>query len=348
MKLIAVIILPILFTLSSAAQDKTDRANPGNLAEKTYRLNPKEAAQSLSLPFSQVKVIDARFDTTKIGFVTVQGSLTRKLNLETGLAAGLENYFQFSTGLSNSDSLNLLIVVKKFWISLSAPLNYEKSKTSSSYALPMSLHAKWELYLFKGNEYLPFRRIDTLIKNDQPIAKLFNHENNKVGVEENIHSILRHFLSQFSYEGAMKVFDERNKKSLAEIIAANNTRFEIPVLKAAKINKGIYLSFEEFKNNQPSITAFTENTMTTGLSRKDIYLTTSNGITVSKYFVYNNGEKTMAGGNQGEVIFRNGDSFEFFLRTRIATPRSPGDMVIGNHITYRIPYQVDMEGGGFY
>ncbi len=355
MKLIPVFIIVCFNWIGASAQPKENDTRPANLGSKTFSLHTQDEDISLKLPFSKIRVIDARFDTSKLGFVANRvvfmepTNRFERLKLRGGTAAALENYYANAhLDRASLSEYGLLIVMKKFWISSARKYDFQKQSQSLTINGESRLIAKWELYIFKDDGYLPFRRIDTTIESTQSVRQLFKDENATDYNKENIYSILTNFLGQYNYTKAITVFADRAKKSLKEINDLNNERFQIPIISDNKVRKGVFQNFTEFKNNAPTLLNFKENGMKYSLIHEDQFLVDDKGTAITNYWAYSTDKYTRIGPYGNETIFRSGNTFDFFLKKRIVTPRSQGDIVFKNHFMIWIPYQVDMETGEFY
>lgn len=349
MRFLFFLLFCFLLCVDSSAQSWEKTFGPGQLSVKAFRLDQKKGTMVIKkLPFAAIKVIDARFDTSKLGFIINSAIVKDNLNqfealkIKNGVAAGIENYYNsYYTTDSSTNGYELLIVLKKFWVTSTLPHGNLKYNYSNIINDESRIIAKWELYIHKENEYLPFRRIDTLIESSQSVKKLFEDESaNKY----TIYSLLNNFLGQFDYSKAINIFKERQKKSLDEIKDLNNKRFAIPVLTDKSITKGVFINFEEFKNNSPSITTFEEEKI--GLTGK--FITGANGSRIVNYWAYSD-KYTKAGKNGSERFFRTGETFDFFQKIAVVKPKlSYGQATMYGSAIFWVPYQVDMETGNFY
>ena len=170
--LITCLIILINSNLYSQPNTK-DPTNPENLDIRFLELKVRKPAdQSIKLPFRNIKIIDSRYDTSKIGFDTNLSIFNgktksfRKVSVQNGLQKALENYYNeyYKNSLTNS-SLSLLIVIKKLWLLNKTKLSSgADSYTKQLFNFPT---IKFEYYLFDDNaNYLPLKRIDTTFKDE--------------------------------------------------------------------------------------------------------------------------------------------------------------------------------------
>jgi hypothetical protein len=250
---------------SSAQRSRNSAYRPGDLESRYVSLGSKDfSPPAIRLPFSCFRIIDSRFDTSKIGFISsIENvpnpfSAFRKLKLKNGLAKSLENYYTtyYKQSLTNTD-MGLAIVMKKFWISSSRDHMEQSQNVSQILEDNIQVHAKWELYIFRGDEYLPFRRIDTIIQSDALIRR------HRLGKEDSrdffryiLVEVLNGLVEQFNYVAPVKVFTTRPRQSFHAIDETNKKRFLLPILQDSLPRDGVFLNFNEFKNNLPSIRMF--------------------------------------------------------------------------------------------
>lgn len=354
MRFLFLLLFCFLLWTDSSAQSGENSFKPGELAVRTYRFNAKRKESNTKLPFFTIKVIDARFDSSKLGFIASPGAFNSSktlfdvLKIQNGIARGLENYLNdYYINDSIITNYGLLIVLKKFWVTSTRSYDYQKQSLSTVINGESRIIAKWELYIFKEGEYLPFKRIDTLIESKQSVKQLFRDEDAAYYNREDMYSVINSFIEKHDYLKALKVFPDRQKKTLKEIDSLNNARFIIPILTDKHINKGVFLNFNNFRMNTPSVTHFNEKNVKYSLTRSDQHLTDHKDSIITNYWAYSTPKYTRVGPYGTETIFRTGNTFEFFVKKRIVSANGGGN-TFNNHYFLWIPYQVDMETGDFY
>ena len=133
---------------------------------------------------------------------------------------------------------------------------------------------------------------------------------------------------------------------------------EIPILKDGLFKKGVYLSFEEFKNNKPSIVEYKEKEMRYKLINTEKYLEDMNGNTISNYWSYSDGKIMRYGMLGNEKVYRVQNTFCFFIKVT-GYIVSSGNETFSNsgsgiNTTSKrkyevwVPFQIDMETGEVY
>jgi hypothetical protein len=245
--------------------------------------------------------------------------------------------------------MGLLIVVKKFWITSTYKYNHQAQSISMNVVSGTMLYAKLEYYIFKGEQLLPFKRIDTIIKSSLNVSEyLYNKNLDKETSSASINDLFNFFVEQYIYDKPVNVFNNRGKLSFAEVVQNNKAHFLLPILTDTSTIKGVFLDFNEFINNIPSIVNFKEKKMTFRTSKKEEYLLDQKDSLITNYWGYRLNNEIKFSKFGSNRLFRQGNTFEFFVKVRVANPRPQGFVVLDNYATYFVPYQLDMETGIFY
>jgi hypothetical protein len=339
---------------SFAQNYKTDDLNPENLGTQEIVLEAQRIAPSeLKFPFSKIRIIDSRFDTSKIGFSRNLGFLTtkktffRKLVLKGGASKAIEGYYNDYYNRSfTQNGFELLIVMKRFWASCMNNARSKRVELTSKITMDKYLYCKWEYYLGRNGEYIPVKRIDTVMEENEDVRLKLRE-----GFGERRSSLLKFQLKAmievFSFEQAVLKFDQMKKMSIEEINTYNAKRNQLPILQSNSFAKGVYMSYDEFKNNSPSIVDFKESKMRYGLFNKENYLENNKGEIISDFWGYSDGEKFRYGALGSEKIYRRENAFEFFSKAKnILYSDDEGEPKSYKEVW--IPFQIDMETGLIY
>ena len=335
--------------------------SPENLHVKEYNFKVnKNAPDSIKLPFSSVRIIDSRFDTSKIGFIYSRALLKdgmhayKKLQFKHGLAKSIEDYCNkyYNNSFQNT-GFDLLIIIKKFWLSGIELSKIGSLKITENIDAGTTLHVKWEIYLGKDKQYLAFKRIDTILKNS-----FGNQLKNLPGKEDIIFkfadfsSVINSLIEKYNFSKAIAVFNERENKTLSQISDYNQQRFSLPILRDKASPDGIFYSFEEFVANKPSVIHFNEKITKYSTFKKEEYLTTLNDSLITGYWGYSKDNILKIGQFGNDKLFRKGNTFEFFKK--ITFEKRNDISVRRGNFTYKteneiwVPYQIDMETGNIY
>lgn len=343
-----------LFTLSQSV--KTEDTNPECLPEKEFKLTVKRIAPGeIKFPFSSIEIIDNRFDTSKLGYVPIHQIIAnkkkvgRKIVFSQGVGIGLEKYYNeyYQNAFSKSE-IKLVIVLKKFWFSGIDNEKNQEIDISKNNKARSFLYCKWEYYLKKNGDFFPVKRIDTVVNGVEFEAEINTEK--QYGSEKKIFKlILNGLIEIIDFNKALAQLDKLPRKTLLEVQQYNASYFNIPVLLDSVVNKGVFLSFNEFKNNKPSIISFKEKQIRLRGGQYQYYLEDDHGNRILNYWGYNTGTDLKIGKYINEKLYRKNNSFEFFLKHQYIVVN---ENIIGNN-EYKekevwIPYQIDMETGGIY
>lgn len=273
---------------------------------------PKNAKQrgNLKFPFSSIKVIDVRFDTTHVGLYSefrntfIPVIINSKINLKGGLSKSfslhLNDFFKENLE-NNSDEVVCFLKKAKVIRRDTLAENTSMNKTIGQ------IEFQTEVFLKTSQGYHAVFKIDTVIIEQIAVTRREVAEEIK---ENMLIPALKSLRSKISNTDWQKV---KAKKIFTESIVYSNysdNRFSIPIL-TQLYKKGVYKSFSEFKNNNPSIPDFT--------IRKEKYNTVSlidgNGdyINTINIFGFSDGKRCwIQRGNFCYPLIRTGNSFEFF------------------------------------
>lgn len=341
--LILTVLLLGVFSSISAQKKPID---PSYLKTKKYKLNPKnQAADSIKLPYSKISIIDSRFDTSKIGFHYVTNDnlffddKSYKMQLNPGCSEAIRSFYEkyYEKNFTKND-YSLLIVFKRLWMS------------SSVYNVP-KVRLKAEIYLEKADSFLPVKRIDTVF--DKSVDMEYGtYETNRETAIPYLSFLLSKIVEELNLQNAIRAFDSRTKKSMPEILAYNDRRFNLPILTDSVIRTGIYYDFESFKNNRPGSDSFTLEKASKNMTR--LYEKKGNDSTlVTKFFALYDGKRLLFGKPDDLMqAVKTGNCFEYFIKSRRTTNdfNNIGGVNVQGAIESKIwlPVQLDMETGESY
>ena len=147
--------------------------------------------------------------------------------------------------------------------------------------------------------------------------------------------------------------------SVEDIEKYNATTKNIPILNEP-IKKGVFLTFNEFKNNHPSVISFSKRKI---LKKKIYEITDEKDNVILDYFAYYDGEKLAIAKHLADLFATNisqdnygmykvNSSFQFFENYFQYTYRQINNGAVSQDIpTYilvKVPRQIDMETGEVY
>lgn len=342
-KLITLSVL-LLFVLS----DKSVIGQVTNVFDAPYKyidVKNEQYTGSKKFNFSRFIIIDARPDPSKIGLYLqknlIQQREVHRLDYKNGITTDvtnfLLNYYKHAFA-ETGDSI--LIVIRKAWVSqYDTTLSLGNRFIGSGTIFLTKL--KLELYLKNTEYYYPISRVDTsFITTVKRSVNDFGYEITDAIINS------CDYLFSLNTPSILK----KKKYTLEQINQFNSKSFDHPILHTAKYKKGVYLTFTEFLNNDPSLDYTDINKNKYG---DVLYLNDGNGkeYASNRFWGYSDGESPyIISGKNFFKLVRIQNTFEFYgiknLRERfnysgnVVQKRKPAlDMCI---------YQVDIETGETY
>ncbi len=161
------------------------------------------------------------------------------------------------------------MVLKKFWISTDIHKfdnrKLQDMEEDTSKQISLSLFTNIEFYLFKDSGYYALYRFDSVFSAD--IKVVLDIAGNTIHIAGNKPRSFAELMIQNAFKTSLfklttmdwkwnAIVSSKRKFSWHEIEAHEHQIFEIPVLKDTLLVPGVYLTFEEFKSNSPSVTEF--------------------------------------------------------------------------------------------
>ncbi len=239
MKPLLTVLLVLIFCLCFS-QKNNDSLYFEKLGSSLIQLNFSKKTIT-KIPFFQTRILDARPDTTSLGFFSYRFvENAKKLRFSSSLSDEITEFVSKNYITDTSSSNVLLVIIKEYRIS-----DYARDVNSNSLTVQQLKDAvivNAELFLQNKDKYHALYKIDTVLVNDSAIslntliqksfAVLFNKASDKNITDLHIGK------TEFSY---------------ADIQQHIESFFNYPVLKDSALKRGAYKNFEEFKSNNPSI-----------------------------------------------------------------------------------------------
>lgn len=232
-----------LFLIPAAAQQKERQFNPGNMPRKEIEL-PASDQSKIKIPYKSIQIYDKRNDTTAVGFTNLSG-ITAVFALKGGTAASIHSFITTATQFDDTSNQELILMVRKFWFSSEIEHDeiYETNEREEAPFLP-GIIAKFEFYVKQNDQYIILHRFDTIIKMTKTLKK----------TKEELFALALHAsIKKTSTIDVQQRLKTGTKRSWNEIDLFSTQYHSMPVQTASVYKKGVYLSYDEFKNNHPSI-----------------------------------------------------------------------------------------------
>jgi len=207
---------------------------------------PKEPIYLQNL--QSIEVVDARPDTMAVGLALISKHIPFFAISPGGFTDDAQQFLNSSIQFTKPDSFSVVMVIKKFWLTGGLDEEMERqiqnTDIDSSSKKIGSLLTRIEFYLKRRSDYFILYRFDTTITRNLYVSKDASILA-EAGLISSL-SKLKELDSKFQ-----SICETKRKFSLDEIEAHNQKQFDIPVLKDSSLVRGVYFSFEEFKNNHP-------------------------------------------------------------------------------------------------
>lgn len=229
------------FPLKSVfAQIETKPLNPNALLE--FSIENDHTSELTKLYINKLVILDARTDTTNVGYTPEKSPklFCFKKSFSNELSDWYYSYLNIKQ--NNASGHTLFINVKKLRLSDEAvPVMTPDNKSSQpKNGWLRGVVAKLEFFIQQDSLYIPLYRFDSIVPfkghPEKDIALYFN-ETLKLSVKK-----------LFTIDPVSGLISKRNI-TLKDILRTNREIYDLPVMKP-QYEKGVYLSFNDFKNNK--------------------------------------------------------------------------------------------------
>jgi hypothetical protein len=338
------IVFIILFPTLLFSQHKVKMATPEDLQSITYSLDAdKIEPGEIKLPFGKIEIVDARFDTSKLGFefnrkfIDLDYKDFKKIKLEGGIANGLQRFYnEYYKNCFNNPEYKLLLVFKTLWIDNRPTRNNNNAGNDLTGGALQNISTKVEYYLKAEENYYPLLRLDTTYQlMQEQLASL------KISlIKSNLnffYCALKSIIEKYDFSELISNVKSGRNISFQQIDSFNNKRFAIPILTQNKISYGVYRNFRELSANHPSVTDFkikNENLEITGdTAQTHIYLAFAdeNGLHMNTEYkrsitglILSDPYRNPLNFNKLKkfIAVRAGNTFDFFVYDYIIVPKT--------------------------
>jgi len=205
-----------------------------------------QPTEKVNLPVSNIEIMDARFDQTKIGTKTVnalQEIKTLDLIFEDNLSTYLTKKFQQWFSFDSSSTDKMILLIKDF--RLSEDISEFVSKSMRKEKL---FYLSCAVYIQRADSCY---KIDLISKWESERNKINDKKLCKEAHENFVTNVLLYDISHLNF--AIKSDNEVYARN--EIDKQLKKRFEVPALNE-EIRKGIFKTFEDFLKNKPADISF--------------------------------------------------------------------------------------------
>ncbi len=199
---------------------------------------------------SDFTVIDARPDSTSLGFYKTGSNRIFSIVLQTNTVSEVSSFLRDYLGVKENVSgigVKVLMVIRKLWLSNAAdqdPVAINPKNPGDAWL--RGVLAKFEFYVNTGDGYFPLYRFDTLYTGHEKIDAKNSY----------LPGVLAMSVQRLANKPMNDMIVNRKKMSLEDIDAYNKHQMQVPILQNGAYKKGVYKTFNEFKMNAPSFTDY--------------------------------------------------------------------------------------------
>ncbi|HLI93981.1 MAG TPA: hypothetical protein VKU83_10240 [Puia sp.] len=244
----------VLLALHSTAQSS---APLSGLRAVEVRLNQRSPAPGppASYSFRHFDVVDLRADTSRIGIHTripdFGPNFDRQLVFARPAAVQIAAYLNHRF-TNPAASLSALVILRTLWLSDANVIRPELLRHPERRLERAHIRIKVEIYAIRDGQYLPVLRFDTLQTTWK--KRILSERSPYLEWGRNLSLLIDEFADSAS---RLTVERERGAQwvDLEAIRRSDSLRFDAPIDERSPA-RGVYASFEEFRNNSPSITDF--------------------------------------------------------------------------------------------
>lgn len=214
----------------------------------TIKLQDPERQHPNDLPFHHFEILDERPDTLRIGAHTGAG-LFGKGNRQLGFAGQtsweLANYLDVRFSRPQGP-FTALIALRNLWFSDATYTLADLSKDTSASHVKIRIRLKAEVYAEKDGIYTPLFRLNSIGE---------SQSGSYLSIGQDLGGMLDDLADSAAILIDRKGMGGRHL-SRDDIRQFNRSRFDLVIYTDTALVSGVYLSFEEFRNNAPSIRNF--------------------------------------------------------------------------------------------
>ena len=340
-----------LFVQAQEMPDKPD-------ALDNYIIQLRQTTATTPLPFAGIKVIDARYDTTKAGY-----AFNKKLVLTNGLQQTVGSFLaaHYQNNFNQQSNTHLVIVIKTLWLHEISPsekrgYKFNNSSLSGNMAFSEAV-VKLESYIGENNTYQALFRIDTTLASERPMRKV---------ADELLLAPFTLIINKIAAADIASLLLQRKKLNFEMIDRYNISRLNLPCFTTNTLPKGVYLSFADFINQK---TSYPDFSIEEGKLTDELYIIKDNKKALfTDFWGFCDGTKNYIKlGFSFYPIHKQGYTYELFGSTQIShlfsRSQSPRGSSISSFLTdaalyglananntsnFLKPLQINMENGTAY
>ncbi len=237
----------LTFNRSFSQADKNDLHFP-EIIPKEITLGVPDTQASINQEISGLLVIDARYDSTVLGFYKNLANKSCSIVAGTNTVSDISGFMKKYLAVKESGNGNgpvIIMVLKKLW--LTDELQEDKSAKNQSGPWLKGAIANFEFYCGNGDGYIPLYRFDMANVGTKDIRS---------NAKEYLQDVLMASVEKLITTEFKNIPVIKNKMSLKEIEVYSKRQFNVPIVSSETYKKGVYKTFDEFKSNNPAFSNY--------------------------------------------------------------------------------------------
>lgn len=249
--------------LAAAQPGKKSKLNPDPGQLQVFFYTPGSLSKDekpFFLPFKGIELLDVRADTGKIGYLFPRLNFSPKelqqIRLEGGTITALQQFFSNHFSFDPAPGAgSLLMVLRKLWVDNLPNWKEVKKEYKLDNLALQNIHIKCDLYYRRNDDFRALVRKDTVFQLFSPNDNRGLGERRPMGLDF-LDSSLAALLKNIDFAPLIAKVNEKKIFTYKAIDSFYRQKKLFPVLTDSSVRRGVWMSFEEFCSNQPSITNF--------------------------------------------------------------------------------------------
>jgi hypothetical protein len=244
----------LTITLSISAQKNHQIAfDPKEFSTAIIKLSVPKSPKLVSLSFNGLDVYDKRNDSSFVGFYKTKHSRTKSfvtiLKTENATSTSLYSFLEPQIAFDQQSSYRLVLLIRKLWLSKEIENTEVRDyNIKMQKALLPGINTCFEFYAKQGEQLIPLLRFDTTILHHNPNLALID--------EELLQTTLTAAIDKLSKTNYPQKIENGRMYSWPQVDSFSTKTNQIEMLHTTSFRKGVYLTYNDFKNNTPSIHDF--------------------------------------------------------------------------------------------
>ena len=301
-------------------QDKEERIEFENPDVKKIRLQVPSQRISPAFPVAKIKVYDNRTDTSCLGVLQLNTHQLVVLQLEKGTVESMKEYYSrlIDTLYQEDHHPELHVVLQKLIISDHIlQNNYTEDQKLLSRKLDgeerSGVMMVVEFYAKSGDDFIPLFRFDSTVTGFKSITR---------SASDYLEEIVAASFNKIRTINWERLFRYGKKLKWENVQSFNRERSGAPILNTP-LQKGLYMTFADFRNNKPVQKEFT---VETGKKGDFLYVKNEKGedVLITGLWGYSDGNNCyIFSANNYFRLHRSGGGFKIYGAKDLSRVRMP-------------------------